>query len=52
MRNPRDYWKSAITGQILATVLYLVIGSVVYAYAGICASFFAAWPSSLFFAGL
>lgn len=36
MRNPRDYWKSALVGQILATTLYIVIGSVVYEFAGTC----------------
>mgnify|MGYP001567042211 CR=1 FL=1 len=35
-RNPRDYWKAALVGQILATVLYLLVGSIVYVYAGIC----------------
>ncbi|KAL8279595.1 hypothetical protein RQP46_007908 [Phenoliferia psychrophenolica] len=34
MRNPRDYWKSALVGQILATSMYIIIGSVVYSYAG------------------
>ncbi|KAK4702958.1 hypothetical protein P7C70_g3266, partial [Phenoliferia sp. Uapishka_3] len=34
MRNPKDYWKSALVGQILATTLYIIIGSVVYEFAG------------------
>ena len=38
MRNPKDYWKSALVGQILATAMYIIIGSVVYTFAGTCES--------------
>ena len=34
MRNPRDYTKSLVVAQTIVTLVYLVIGIVVYYYCG------------------